>query len=477
MPSIIVLVLFAVISDAYAEELVNAANTYDNMIDRALKLSRYRPTGLDDAVLEKGSPSLTWCDCLGRCGCCAAETSEQPVISKSLSRVSARVSSLFSQLTQLWTTPSSQNLLLRIVSGGLASLELGLDGQGSAIIEMPDSGSGARTLPEVYRVGTRIDGEGACGVVRPAIHLSTQKPCAVKLVNKTTASKTTAGQRYISTAPRRHKWQLRMSQTNRTDNVVRYLDLLESREYFFVVMERLRGMDLFDYLIKKAAQLTESFCKDTMRQVFEALRFLHEECGVIHRDVKVENFRYRTPGKTAGLTLLDFGRMCFLDEPWDKGIVGTVPYISPEVSTAKAQPHLFHYYKSPYTTAVDIWAAGVMLFILLTGEYPLTDEEVWDLGKPGCDRSNMLAKVLQHERLRHVSGEAVDLLTKLLHVNPKERISASQALGHPWFTSSAFASKPLAVPRTAYATTSVREGHQSMPIVNGSIFHCRQVDH
>eukprot|EP00747_Dinoflagellata_sp_TGD_P143166 gnl/TRDRNA2_/TRDRNA2_176350_c0_seq14.p1 gnl/TRDRNA2_/TRDRNA2_176350_c0~~gnl/TRDRNA2_/TRDRNA2_176350_c0_seq14.p1 ORF type:complete len:475 (+),score=29.79 gnl/TRDRNA2_/TRDRNA2_176350_c0_seq14:81-1505(+) len=474
MPSVIVAVLFAITTNVYAETLANAANTY-NITDRALKLSRFRTTELDDALLGKGSPGLTWCDCLVCCGCFAAETSERPVTrtcSQICSKSFAPVAHIFSLWTNIWTSPCSQNSLLRIWSGGLASLELGLDGQGSAIIEMPDSGSGARTLPEVYRVGTRIDGEGACGVVRPAIHLSTQKPCAVKLVNKSTA-----GKRYISSAPRRQEWQLRMSQANRTDNVVRYLDLLESREYFFVVMERLRGMDLFDFVIKKPYRVTEAFCKDVMLQVFEALRFLHEECGVIHRDVKVENFRYRTPGKTAGLTLLDFGRMCFLDEPWDKGIVGTVPYISPEVSTAKAQPHLFHYYKSPYTTAVDIWAAGVMLFILLTGEYPLTDEEVWDLGKPGCDRSNMLAKVLQHERLRHVSGEAVDLLTKLLHVNPKERISASQALGHPWFTSSAFASKPLAVPRTAYATTSVREGHQSMPIVNGSIFHCRQVDH
>eukprot|EP00747_Dinoflagellata_sp_TGD_P143168 gnl/TRDRNA2_/TRDRNA2_176350_c0_seq16.p1 gnl/TRDRNA2_/TRDRNA2_176350_c0~~gnl/TRDRNA2_/TRDRNA2_176350_c0_seq16.p1 ORF type:complete len:476 (+),score=47.68 gnl/TRDRNA2_/TRDRNA2_176350_c0_seq16:196-1623(+) len=475
MPSIIVLVLFAVISDAYAEELVNAANTYDNMIDRALKLSRYRPTGLDDAVLEKGSPSLTWCDCLACWRCSAAETFKRPVVgnsSQSFSRSLRRISSMLLQWTNLWTIPSSQNLLLRIRSGGLASLELGLDGQGPGSIDMPDSGSAARTLPELYRVGTRIDGEGGSGVVRPAIHLSTQKPCAVKLVNKSTA-----GKRYISSAPRRQEWQLRMSQANRTDNVVRYLDLLESREYFFVVMERLSGMELFEYVIKKAPQLTEAFCKDVMLQVFEALRFLHDECRVIHRDVKLENFRFRTPGKTAGLALFDFGQMCFLDEPCDKGIMGTVPYISPEVSTANAQPHLFPDSSSPYTTAVDMWAAGVMLFILLTGEDPFTDEEIWDLGKPGCDSSKMLARALQHERLCQVSGEAVDLLTKLLHVNPKERISASQALGHPWFTSSAFASKPLAVPRTAYATTSVREGHQSMPIVNGSIFHCRQVDH
>jgi len=218
----------------------------------------------------------------------------------------------------------------------------------------------------------------------------------------------------MSHAPRMFEWRLRMSQTNRTDHVVKYLDVLESREYFFVVMERLRGMDLFDYVIKKAPQVTEAFCKDLMLQVFEALRFLHDEWGVIHRDVKVENFRFRTPATIAELALHDFGRMCFVDEPWDKGIVGTVPYISPEVSTAKAQPHLFPASRSPYTTAVDIWAAGVMLFILLTGEDPLTDEEVWDLGKPGCDGSKILANALQHERLRHVSGEAVDLLAKLL---------------------------------------------------------------
>ena len=125
--------------------------------------------------------------------------------------------------------------------------------------------------------------------------------------------------------------------------------------------------------------------KVVMRQVFEALRFLHDEWGVVHRDVKVENFRYRVPGDMLGLTLLDFGQMCFLDEQWDEGIVGTIPYISPEVSTAIAQPHLFPVDKNPYSTGIDLWAAGVMLFILLTGDDPFTEREVWDLGEPGCD--------------------------------------------------------------------------------------------
>merc|ERR1719229_1935993 len=86
-----------------------------------------------------------------------------------------------------------------------------------------------------------------------------------------------------------------------------------------------------------------------------------------------------------------------------------------------------------------------------------------DLGKPETNSPKLVRRALRHERLRkgQVSRESVDLLKKLLNVNPEARISADQALDHPWFKSVPRLSTHVAVPKTAYSTTATLRGHQT----------------
>jgi serine/threonine protein kinase len=412
MNSITGIILLAFIAEACARELASLG-VHDKLVDRTIKV----PCGLCRADLDHTAFGKVACH-----GCYERDS------------------------------------IVRIWAGGLASLELGLNGTGRPIFELPASGSRARTLAELYRIKKGAVGEGTNGVVRPACHRSTKTDCVVKLVNKTFAPSS-----YVRSRPKAFEWQLRKSRTRKCDNVVRHLDFLEDHTNFIIVMERLYGEDLFEFLIKEA-RVTEAFCQGVMRQVLGALRYLHDEWRVIHRDVKVENFRYRKRDDiTSGLVLLDFGQKMFDDQAWDESIVGTVPYLSPEVSTAVSQPDLFNdtQGQGPYSTAVDVWAAGVIMYILFTGDDPFTESEVWDLGKAGCHSEQLLAKALQHDRLRKVSDEAFDLLNRLLTVNPEARISAAQALSHPWLSSpaAALASESLGVPKRAYVATASLRGH------------------
>jgi hypothetical protein len=186
--------------------------------------------------------------------------------------------------------------------------------------------------------------------------------------------------------------------------------------------EPLTGMELFDHLAHVAPP-TEGLCQHAMRQALDALRHLHSFC-LIHRDARLDNFRFRSLAPGAALVLIDFELCCHADQTTGMEAVGNEWYMAPEMLTRK------------YTTQVDLWSMGVGLCIFLTGHAP---SELSAFGHSATGRlyvegsgDPVAAAKLRECTLAHQL--ASDLLMGLLETNPDSRLSAAAALEHRWFT-------------------------------------------
>jgi len=196
----------------------------------------------------------------------------------------------------------------------------------------------------------------------------------------------------------------------------------DSPEYLYIVMELMSKNNLFDEIIEREF-LTEQQASTVIKQIFEALVFIHDQ-KVVHRDIKLENLLLKTKGDLSTIKVADFGlsKDCSLSMP--KTAVGTPFYVSPDLLIAVEDG-------SPYTYAVDMWAMGILLFIVLSGRLPFTgedDEELFD---------NILTAniVWKRPQFDNVSANAKDLISKLLCKDPACRPTAKEALQHPFITS------------------------------------------
>ncbi|KPP60361.1 hypothetical protein Z043_121648, partial [Scleropages formosus] len=180
---------------------------------------------------------------------------------------------------------------------------------------------------------------------------------------------------------------------------------------------------------------TESHC---IQQILEAVLHCHQ-MGVVHRDLKPENLLLASKCKNAAVKLADFGLAIEVqgDQQAWFGFAGTPGYLSPEVLRKEA-----------YGKPVDIWACGVILYILLVGYPPFWDEDqhklyqqikagAYDFPSPEWDT---------------VTPEAKNLINQMLTINPAKRITAQEALKHPWVCVSVFAFRFLRRPHGPWIT-------------------------
>lgn len=316
------------------------------------------------------------------------------------------------QLSQVW-------------AGGLVSADLGLSTVPGRPVDLMVAAVEARpTLKDEYEIFEETVGSGSFGVVRKARHRTTGKKCALKAVNKTQA-----GDLY------RHnlidgclgETLLRMSKNMPHDNVAKYLDILEGPSHFYVIMEELDGPELLEHM-EEQFPITESLLRRVMRQVLASLEHLHDAVGLYHRDVKLANFRFRGHSDKSSLVLLDFGFASQTSEPWDGAVCGTTMFMAPELLAREV--------KLPYLPAVDLWAAGVVLFVLLTGDAPMSDQEVKLFSQPEKKQEldGIMRRTFANKDLTIAPPQPVDLLGKLLVLDPKERTTAANALSHQWIT-------------------------------------------
>jgi len=301
-----------------------------------------------------------------------------------------------------------------ICTAGLTGQSIGLSTEPTQVSYPQGSTLGA--FSESYAVGRDSIGEGTFGVVYPCCHRKSDTKCVVNCLNQSSINAF-----FLEEHRDRDMFTklLKMSDPN----VVRYLDFLMGPATVYTIMEALEGEELLDRIT--STSVTEDFCRDVTRQVLSALKYVHNLL-IIHRDVKLNGIRFRGSGPNATVVLFDFGHCCHQFGDLAKGtniaIVGTALYIAPEVFSTDKCPYR-------YTPQVDIWALGVIVYVMLTGKAP------FDF-KDGTARAVSPQVALAAPEVQALPRLPLDLLKKLLVEDPTQRPDASVAFEHKWFSSS-----------------------------------------
>jgi calcium-dependent protein kinase len=197
-------------------------------------------------------------------------------------------------------------------------------------------------------------------------------------------------------------------------HITRLYYVYESQHELHLVMECLEGGELFDRISEKK-RFSEEEARDALRQMLLALNYIHSH-GVVHRDIKLENFVYDEKG-SGHLKLLDFGFSKMWDATDEKmtHCCGTMSYVAPEVLNKS------------YTSQCDLWSLGVIAFILLVGYMPFFGSEEVQRRNIRCGKYSV-----RPEKWATLSDEAKHFLRALIVVDPSKRLTAQQALEHPW---------------------------------------------
>ncbi|CAK5129905.1 unnamed protein product, partial [Aphanomyces euteiches] len=266
-----------------------------------------------------------------------------------------------------------------------------------------------RFVYEKYDVG-KVLGSGGYSVVKLAKCKTTGTEVAAKFFDMKSAS-TADIQAEID--------MLRWIGTHA--NIVSLRDVIYEPESIIMIMDLVRGGELFDYIVSQGS-ITEADASRMLRDVCLALQHLHQR-GVCHRDLKPENLLLTETSCDADIKIADFGqskRLQVGSKEVNSVPGGTIVYWAPEIIK-----------RAPQDTAVDMWAFGVLLYISLTGIHPfdpngnLSDAQIINLAARGAyDESNPWYSSL--------SDEAKDLIRHLLTVDPEKRYTASDVLAHPW---------------------------------------------
>lgn len=260
-----------------------------------------------------------------------------------------------------------------------------------------------------YKLG-KILGSGSFGVVRECVHRKTKEVYAVKIIKR--KKKYRKHSYYEKMVRNEIKYLSLMNHSN----IIRLKDFFEDHKKFYIVLEKCDGGELF-YKIVNNRCLMENESVGIVRQICCALVYLHSK-NIIHRDIKAENFLFKNKN-TKTIKLIDFGMAKQITTDYLTEMCGSPHYISPELI------------KKKYTISSDIWALGVMVFFMLTGKYPFE----------GKSTPKVVDEILnkninwKSKELSSLSQEAIDFLKKLLERNEKKRLTACQALNHPWVRS------------------------------------------
>ncbi|XP_056904458.1 calcium/calmodulin-dependent protein kinase type II subunit gamma isoform X15 [Takifugu flavidus] len=251
-------------------------------------------------------------------------------------------------------------------------------------------------------------GKGAFSVVRRCVKKATGQEYAAKIINTKKLS---------ARDHQKLEREARICRLLKHPNIVRLHDSISEEGFHYLVFDLVTGGELFEDIVARE-YYSESDASHCINQILESICHIHQH-DIVHRDLKPENLLLASKMKGAAVKLADFGLAIEVQgeqQAWF-GFAGTPGYLSPEVLR-----------KDPYGRPVDIWACGVILYILLVGYPPFWDEDqhklyqqikagAYDFPSPEWDT---------------VTPEAKNLINQMLTINPAKRITADQALKHPW---------------------------------------------
>uniref|UniRef100_A0A1D1XP92 Calcium/calmodulin-dependent serine/threonine-protein kinase 1 n=1 Tax=Anthurium amnicola TaxID=1678845 RepID=A0A1D1XP92_9ARAE len=210
-------------------------------------------------------------------------------------------------------------------------------------------------------------------------------------------------------------------------NLVQFYDAFEDEDNVYIVMELCEGGELLDRILARGGRYSEEDAKAIMVQILNVVSFCHLQ-GVVHRDLKPENFLFTSKDEKAPLKAIDFGLSDFVkpDERLND-IVGSAYYVAPEVLHRS------------YGAEADMWSIGVIAYILLCGSRPF-----WARTESGIFRAVLKADPsFEEQPWPSLSSEAKDFVKRLLSKDFRKRMTASQALSHPWICGSQDVKIPL----------------------------------
>ncbi|XP_032634176.1 calcium/calmodulin-dependent protein kinase type II subunit gamma isoform X5 [Mauremys reevesii] len=251
-------------------------------------------------------------------------------------------------------------------------------------------------------------GKGAFSVVRRCVKKNSSQEYAAKIINTKKLS---------ARDHQKLEREARICRLLKHPNIVRLHDSISEEGFHYLVFDLVTGGELFEDIVARE-YYSEADASHCIHQILESVNHIHQH-DIVHRDLKPENLLLASKCKSAAVKLADFGLAIEVQgeqQAWF-GFAGTPGYLSPEVLR-----------KDPYGKPVDIWACGVILYILLVGYPPFWDEDqhklyqqikagAYDFPSPEWDT---------------VTPEAKNLINQMLTINPAKRITADQALKHPW---------------------------------------------
>ncbi|KAJ7980716.1 putative Calcium-dependent protein kinase [Quillaja saponaria] len=198
-------------------------------------------------------------------------------------------------------------------------------------------------------------------------------------------------------------------------NIVSFREAYEDKDAVYLVMELCEGGELFDNIVRKG-HYTERAAAKITKTIVEVCKVCHEH-GVIHRDLKPENFLFADASEDSQLKAIDFGLSIFF-EPGQRfsEIVGSPYYMAPEVL------------RRNYGPEVDVWSAGVILYILICGVPPF-----WAETEEGIAQAIIRGNIdFERDPWPKVSKEAKELVKNMLDPNPYNRLTVQEVLENPW---------------------------------------------
>ncbi|KAH3765904.1 myosin light chain kinase [Pelomyxa schiedti] len=288
-----------------------------------------------------------------------------------------------------------------------------------------------RRLEAEYIIGKEL-GRGASSIVYEAVHLKTKQAVAVKRINKSLIKPEVLKKLYI---------EVEVMRKLQHENIVQLLDCFETPTYVDLVVELVRGGELFDKIVARG-YYSEADAAVIVTQILRAVNYMHQN-KVCHRDLKPENLLC-SEDEELYIRIADFGLSKIIDQGEKMlTVCGTPDYVAPEILRCK-----------PYTSAVDMWAIGVITYTLLCGFTPFYGNNHKEL----FHRISTLSFDFPEPEWTQISDDAKSFISQLLVLKPSQRLTAADSLEHPWLTKYGDATKSL--PSLATAQRKLRRWRQ-----------------